>query len=206
MRESEPITVGLTREQLPCGLDPWMTRRLFFAKGWTLCVRDPRPRPCRGISLAPMVGRPADGPMGGGVSAKPRPSFAGVRSPPLRGVASPARMALRGKAGDGPNGGFLGGMRSVRPQRRARRKPKHRMVMEGQTNARWPKGESHPGPLPLALALSSDIEIEEELVRVRPHSQSIDLIFPLVADPRLYHILGEDITLEKKLMILFQGL
>jgi len=90
---------------------------------------------------------------------KPMPSLAGVRSPPIRGRPSPARMALRGKPRDNVEGRFLGGMRSARPQIRARRKPGYsiptgwlhdkpvakRTHAPGQANA-FPRGRAEPAP------------------------------------------------------------
>jgi hypothetical protein len=49
-------------------------------------------------------------------------------------------MALRGKARDEAKGGFLGGMRSARPQKRALRKPGHVIVTPGSARGPWPKG------------------------------------------------------------------
>jgi hypothetical protein len=48
-------------------------------------------------------------------SVKPVPSYPGVRSPPLRGKACPARIDQRGESGDDAKPDFLGGARSPRP-------------------------------------------------------------------------------------------
>ncbi len=66
-------------------------------------------------------------------------AVAGVRRPPLQRWAIQARTALRGKPGDGAEGGFAGGARSPRPRVKAGRKPWHDMIMEGRANGRWPK-------------------------------------------------------------------
>jgi hypothetical protein len=49
-------------------------------------------------------------------------AVAGVRRPPLQRWAIQARTALRGKPGDGAEGGFIGGTHSVRPDCRAGRR------------------------------------------------------------------------------------
>ena len=59
-------------------------------------------------------------------------SFAGVRSPPLRGEASALRMAFRGKPGANAVGGFLGGTHSVRPPGQAGLKPRHNIIIGGK--------------------------------------------------------------------------
>jgi hypothetical protein len=49
---------------------------------------------------------------------------AGVRSPPLRGVDHPRGDGLAGRPRDNAKGGFVGGMRSARPECEALRKPR----------------------------------------------------------------------------------
>src|SRR6476620_4149547 len=51
---------------------------------------------------------------------------------------------------------------------------------------------------------SSVVVIEVELVRMRPQSDGIELLFALVANPRLHEILSEDAALQQKLVILFE--
>jgi hypothetical protein len=59
-------------------------------------------------------------------------SLAGVRSPPVRGEAIQAGMALRRKPWHNAKGGFLGGTHSVRPRGKAIRKPRHNMIIRGK--------------------------------------------------------------------------
>ena len=117
-------------------------------------------------------------------SVKPVPSYPGVRSPPLRGGGQPEKTALPRKAGDGAERGFLGGTRSPRPHCKAVRKPRHNMIMGGQTNARWRRGTiprwkpslpyrtcrarpSAGGPSPARLAWRGDVRwpCEERILR-----------------------------------------
>jgi hypothetical protein len=56
-------------------------------------------------------------------SVKPVPSLRACRARPSAGRAIQAGMALRGKAGDGAKGDFLGGARSPRPHCKAGCKP-----------------------------------------------------------------------------------
>ena len=64
-------------------------------------------------------------------------SFAGVQSPPLRGMNAPRRNGLAGK---GPGiGDFLGGTRSPRPRIRGGRKPGHSIPTGWLTMSRWPR-------------------------------------------------------------------
>jgi hypothetical protein len=58
----------------------------------------------------------------GHVSVKPGPSLRACGARPSAGWAIQARTALRGKPGDGAEGGFLGGTHSVRPDCRAGRR------------------------------------------------------------------------------------
>jgi hypothetical protein len=74
----------------------------------------------------------------------------GVRSPPLRGGASPARMALRGRPGDDAKGDFLGGTRSARPHSEAVRKPRHNMIIGGKGTPGGLMGRS-PGKSEVSL-------------------------------------------------------
>ena len=53
---------------------------------------------------------------------------------------SRCETAFRGSAGDDAKGGFLGGMRSARPQIRAGRKPGEVMITDGRAKGWWPKG------------------------------------------------------------------
>jgi len=64
----------------------------------------------------------------------------GVRSPPLRGGGSPARMALRGKHWHNAKGGFLGGARSPRPHGTAVRMPSIPFPPHALTRAPGPSG------------------------------------------------------------------
>jgi hypothetical protein len=63
-------------------------------------------------------------------------SLTGVQSPPIHGGGSPARMALRGKAEEDAEGGFLGGARSPRPYGTAVRMPTHCVAIGGFTISR----------------------------------------------------------------------
>jgi len=72
---------------------------------------------------------------------KPSHWFAGVQSPPLRGGPSKLGWPYGGKPEDGAKGGFLGGTHSVRPHCKAVRKPRHNLIIKGQSNARWPSGD-----------------------------------------------------------------
>jgi hypothetical protein len=68
------------------------------------------------------------------------PSFAGVRSPPLRGDGL---SRVRWPNGGNPGwraGGFLGGTHSVRPRCEAPRMPRHFIFAGRLTTSRWPGG------------------------------------------------------------------
>jgi hypothetical protein len=84
---------------------------------------------------------------------------AGVQSPPLQGWAIQARTALRGKPGDGAEGGFLGGARSPRPQCQAVPKPRHDMVNGGKRTPGGLRGRSpDPSKVPLAGVRSPPLQ------------------------------------------------
>jgi hypothetical protein len=51
---------------------------------------------------------------------------------PSAGWAIQGKTALRGKARDEAKGGFLGGMRSARPDAEAVIKPRHNMIIVGK--------------------------------------------------------------------------
>jgi hypothetical protein len=71
----------------------------------------------------------------GHVSARPMPSLRACGARPSA-RASPARMALRRKPGDGAKGGFLGGTHSVRPLSMAKRVPMN-SVFTGWPGEAW---------------------------------------------------------------------
>ena len=50
----------------------------------------------------------------------------------------------------------------------------------------------------------SDVEVEGELGRVRPEPLRLDLFLELVLDPCPDHVLGEDVALEQKCVVLFE--
>src|SRR3990172_5654729 len=50
-----------------------------------------------------------------------------------------------------------------------------------------------------------DIEIKGQLIGVRSHPHGIDLFLTFVLQPGLYYILGKDVPLEQKIMVLLQG-
>src|SRR3990172_4094464 len=50
-----------------------------------------------------------------------------------------------------------------------------------------------------------DIEIKGKLIGVRSHPHGIDLFLAFVLQPGLDHILGKDVPLEQKIMVLLQG-
>jgi hypothetical protein len=56
---------------------------------------------------------------------KALPSLRACGARPSAGSAIRVRMALRGKAGNNVEGGFLGGTHSVRPRGKAVRTPRH---------------------------------------------------------------------------------
>jgi hypothetical protein len=70
-------------------------------------------------------------PRGENIWIGPMPSLPGVRSPPLHKMANRCDGRLRGKPGDGAEGGFLGGARSPRPRCKAELAPWHSI------SARW---------------------------------------------------------------------
>ena len=74
-------------------------------------------------------GKRTPGGLEGTCSGEANSLIAGVRSPPLRGVASALQMALRGISGDDATGGFLGGTHSVRPHGKAGLKPRHNIII-----------------------------------------------------------------------------
>lgn len=50
-----------------------------------------------------------------------------------------------------------------------------------------------------------NVEVEGELPGVRAQADGINLVFPLVVDPGINGILGEDVPLQEKLMIGLKG-
>jgi hypothetical protein len=145
---------GASLAKRPWGVNPGITRRVFFSEGRTLCVRMARPHECR-IPFSPDDARGILGPLracrarpsagwtrgetmreariggplartvpGACVAVKPVPSYPGVRSPPLRGGLAWLE-ALGSKPGDNAKGPFLGGTHSVRPHGKAPRMPRH---------------------------------------------------------------------------------
>jgi hypothetical protein len=58
--------------------------------------------------------------------------FRGRAEPAPPRKVSPDRMALRGKARDAAEGGFLGGTHSVRPHSDAASEPRHNIIIGGK--------------------------------------------------------------------------
>ena len=114
-------------------------RKAIFSEGRGLRVRMPRPNSSRGISSPEMAGRAARGPIGR-FHDEARAFLTGVRSPPLRGKACPARIDQRGESGDVAKADFFGGTRSARPHAKAELKPRHRIPTGAFTMSRWPRG------------------------------------------------------------------
>src|SRR6266545_681703 len=50
-----------------------------------------------------------------------------------------------------------------------------------------------------------DVEVQRKLPRMRPQSNRIDLILPLVIDPRVDQILCENVAFEEKVVVFLQG-
>src|SRR5258705_279169 len=65
-----------------------------------------------------------------------------------------------------------------------------------------PRRHAHRGPSKLEEDL--DVVVEGELVGMRTQPDGIHLILPLVVDPRLDQVGGEDIALEEEGVILLQ--
>jgi hypothetical protein len=87
---ARPSKGGQAQAELPGGESPEMVPRAVFSEGRTPCVRVARPHASRSIPFPPddeARGRLAHRAL---ASVKPVPSFAGVRSPPLRGVGYPS--------------------------------------------------------------------------------------------------------------------
>ena len=58
---------------------------------------------------------------------------------------------------------------------------------------------------PVRGEASLDVVVHRELVRMRPHTQGVDLVLPLVPNPLPNHVLGEDVAAEQVLVVGFQG-
>jgi hypothetical protein len=80
-------------------------------------------------------------PRGENIWIGPMPSLPGVRSPPLHKMANRCDGRLRGKPGDGAEGGFLGGARSPRPDCKAELAPWHSISTRWGARGGWPTGD-----------------------------------------------------------------
>jgi hypothetical protein len=117
-----------------------MTRRAIFSEGRGLRARVARPYSCPRHNII-IGGKRTPGGQMGHAPARPIPSERACGARPSERV-SRCETAFRGSAGDGAKGGFLGGMRSARPQRTAQLKPGHVMITGGGAKGWWPKGEN----------------------------------------------------------------
>jgi hypothetical protein len=111
----------------------------IFSKGRGLRVRRVRPHECRGLSFPIHALTMVRWPRGDMPRSNRSLPYGRAEPAPPRGAIR-ARMALRGKAREDAEGGFLGGTHSVRPRGEAVLKPRDNMITEGQTNGRWPNG------------------------------------------------------------------
>jgi hypothetical protein len=80
-------------------------------------------------------------PRGENIWIGPMPSLPGVRSPPFHKMANRCDGRLRGKPGDGAEGGFLGGARSPRPDCKAELAPWHSISTRWGARGGWPTGD-----------------------------------------------------------------
>jgi len=117
-----------------------MRRKAVFSEGRGLRARTVRPDKWQGIALPPVPLREAGGQEGTILGfAQCLPSGRAEPAPPWNGQAT-GRRPYGGKPADDAEGGFLGGMRSARPQRVAQLKPRDIMITHGRAKGRWPNG------------------------------------------------------------------
>jgi hypothetical protein len=70
---------------------------------------------------------------------------------------------------------------------------------------RFPRSAALSAKITLAGGhAQSDVVVERELVRVRAEADGVDLVRPLVLDPRLDDVGGEDPALEQELVVVLQ--
>jgi hypothetical protein len=86
-------------------------------------------------------------PKGGEARRRGLPSERACGARPSEGWAIQARTALRGKPGDGAEGGFLGGTHSPRPGGRALRMPRHN-IHGGKRTPGGQRGHAPARPIP----------------------------------------------------------
>ena len=134
---SPPLRGGRGRGEVALQGRPEMTRKPIFSEGRAPRVRIVRPCKWQGIASPTGALRLGPWPNGGQCCAWRDASFAGVRSPPLRGGGlCKLERPCGGRPGDGAEGGFLGGAHSVRPHCQAVPKPRHNIINGGKGNAR----------------------------------------------------------------------
>ena len=138
---SPPLHGGTSRARRALRGRPWDNAQSVFLGG----VRSPRPQVRAGRKPGEVMitdGR-AKGwwPRGENIWIGPMPSRPGVRSPPLHKMANRCDGRLRGKPGDGAEGGFLGGTRSPRPDCKAELAPWHSISTRWGARGGWPTGD-----------------------------------------------------------------
>jgi len=145
---SPPLRGGF-RARMAFRREPWHNAKGDFLGG----THSVRPR-CEAVPMPRhnmiVGGKRTPGGLMGRSSDPSKVPLAGVRSPPLQGWAIQARTALRGKPGDGAEGGFLGGTHSVRPHCEAVPMPRHVISRDGRAKGPRRNGDvprSSPGVL-----------------------------------------------------------
>ena len=119
---------GASLGERPWGENPGIMRKAVFSEGRGPRARVARPYVCRGIPFSPHALTMTRWPRGGNVGVGPMATLWACGARPSEGWAIQGTMALRRKARDAAEGGFLGGARSPRPEIRAGCKPWHSIL------------------------------------------------------------------------------
>jgi hypothetical protein len=122
---SPPLRGGRAKVGWPCREKAGDNSGVVFSEGCALRVRVGRPYVCRGISFAQHALTMNRWPREDNTWVGVVPSFRACGARPSAGRAIQGKMALRRKARDAAEGGFLGGARSPRPHCKAVRTPRH---------------------------------------------------------------------------------
>ena len=64
-----------------------------------------------------------------------------------------------------------------------------------------PEAANAPGPRGTRRSSGSDVVVQVELVRVRSQPHRVELVEPLVLDPGVDDVLGEDASLQQELVV-----
>lgn len=80
-----------------------------------------------------------------------------------------------------------------------------RLSLMGKPVAVLSRRTGNRPPLPSGKErIDLHVEVEAELVWMRTQANRVDLLFPLVPDPRADYVLREDVAAQKELVVLLQ--